>query len=90
MVLVRDLDHYHTAAHGLFRLTNGKKCVEPQALRQHRKEHQFLGPRCLCPLLQWLSEELAFMEAAIHVYIPVFHQELDDSLVMFYIEYKDL
>jgi hypothetical protein len=42
----------------------------PSALRDYRERYQFLGPSCLCPLLQPLSEEPAFKEVAI--YIPVF------------------
>ena len=70
MVLVSDLERYHATAHVLLRPSDGKKCVEPRALHQHRKERQFLGPCCLCPLSQKLSDEPAFIEAAI--YIPVF------------------
>ena len=42
----------------------------PSALREYREHHQFLGPSCLCPLFQQVSEEPVFTEAAI--YIPVF------------------
>ena len=42
----------------------------PSALRDYREHYQFLGPSCLCPLLQRVSKEPAFTEAAI--YIPVF------------------
>jgi hypothetical protein len=44
--------------------------VAPSALCEYREHHQFLGPSCLCPLLQRLIEEPVFTEAAI--YIPVF------------------
>jgi hypothetical protein len=44
--------------------------VPPDALRNYRETHQFLGPCCLCPLLMPLSEESHFTEAAI--YIPIF------------------
>ena len=44
--------------------------MPPSTLRDHRDHHQFLGPSCLCPLIQSLSKEPVFKEAAI--YIPVF------------------
>lgn len=52
------------------RPVNGQQLVPLSALRDHRDHHQFLGPSCLCPLTQSLSEEPVFKEAAI--YIPVF------------------
>ena len=56
--------------HSLCRLVIGNRLVPPCDLRGHRDHHQFLGPSCLCPLLQPLSEEPVFKETAI--YIPVF------------------
>jgi hypothetical protein len=41
--------------------------VPPVGLRQHRETHQYLGPGCLCPLLEPLSEEPVFTEAAIYL-----------------------
>jgi len=52
------------------RPVHARKRVVPSALRDYREYYQFLGPSCLCPLLQRVSEEPAFTEAAI--YIPVF------------------
>ena len=48
----------------------GQQRIPPADLCSHHREHQFLGPGCFCPLLQNLSEEPGFIEAAI--YIPVF------------------
>ncbi|KAF8237940.1 hypothetical protein L208DRAFT_1245178 [Tricholoma matsutake] len=47
-----------------------RKRVAPGALHEHCEHYQFLGPSCLCPLLQQVSKDLVFTEAAI--YIPVF------------------
>jgi len=44
--------------------------VAPSALREYREHYQLLGPSCLCPLFQPVSDEPVFMEVAI--YIPVF------------------
>jgi hypothetical protein len=44
--------------------------VSPGALREYRGGYDFLGPCCLCPLLEPLSKEPKFTEAAI--YMPVF------------------
>ena len=44
--------------------------MAPSALCEYRKHYQFLGPSCLCPLLQPVSGEPVFTEVAI--YIPVF------------------
>jgi hypothetical protein len=44
--------------------------VKPSDLRTYREDHQFLGPGCLCPLMQPVTEEPTFTEAAI--YLPVF------------------
>ncbi|KAM6490167.1 hypothetical protein JOM56_014361 [Amanita muscaria] len=41
--------------------------VPPAELRQYREAHQYLGPGCLCPLLEPLSEEPVFREAAIYL-----------------------
>lgn len=70
MVLVRAL-HRHLNTFRIFhRPVNGRQLVPPSALRDHRDHHQFLSPSCLCLLIQSLSEEPVFKEAAI--YIPVF------------------
>jgi hypothetical protein len=41
--------------------------VPPAELRQYREAHQYLGPGCLCPLLEPLSEKQGFREAAIYI-----------------------
>jgi hypothetical protein len=41
--------------------------VTPEALRQYREVHQYLGPGCLCPLFEQISNGLAFTEAAIYI-----------------------
>ena len=41
--------------------------VSPAGLCQYRETHQYLGPGCLCPLLQLLSEEPKFTETAIYL-----------------------
>lgn len=41
--------------------------VTPEELRQYRDTHQYLGPGCLCPLLEPISEERVFREAAIYL-----------------------
>ena len=48
---------------------HGTVRVTPDALRVYRENHQFLGPCCLCPLLQPLSQEPHYTEAAI--YLPL-------------------
>jgi len=53
----------------LHRPMHGAECITPDAWHIHRKNHQFLGPCCLCPLLQQLSQELHYTEAAI--YLPL-------------------
>ncbi|KAF8229711.1 hypothetical protein L208DRAFT_1285273 [Tricholoma matsutake] len=50
--------------------THARKRIAPGALCEHCKHYQFLGPSCLCPLLQQVSEDPVFTEVAI--YIPVF------------------
>ncbi|KAF8226157.1 hypothetical protein L208DRAFT_1303314 [Tricholoma matsutake] len=49
---------------------HARKRIAPGALCEHCEHYQFLGPSCLCPLLQQVSEDPVFTEAAI--YIPVF------------------
>jgi hypothetical protein len=41
--------------------------VPPAELRRHREVHQYLGPGCLCPLLEPLNQEPVFREAAIYL-----------------------
>jgi hypothetical protein len=41
--------------------------VPPDGLRQYRNTHQYLGPGCLCPLLEPISENLVFKEAAVYL-----------------------
>jgi hypothetical protein len=41
--------------------------VMPEGLRQYHKAHRYLGPGCLCPLFQQISNGLAFTEAAIYI-----------------------
>ena len=41
--------------------------VTPEGLRQYREAHQYLGPGCLCPLFEQISNGLAFTEAAIYI-----------------------
>ncbi|KAF8232936.1 hypothetical protein L208DRAFT_1559400, partial [Tricholoma matsutake] len=49
---------------------HARKHVALGALREHCEHYQFLGPSCLCLLLQQVSKDLVFTEGAI--YIPVF------------------
>lgn len=70
MAVVRDLDSQYPILLMSYRPKVGERRIHPADLRDYRREHQFLGPGCLCPLLQNLSEEPDFTEAAI--YIPVF------------------
>ncbi|KAF8230851.1 hypothetical protein L208DRAFT_1017653, partial [Tricholoma matsutake] len=49
---------------------HARKCVALGALCEHCEHYQFLGPSCLCPLLQQVSENPVFTEA--DIYIPVF------------------
>ena len=53
----------------LHRPVHGTECVTPDAWNIYRRNHQFLGPCCLCPLLQPLSQEPHYTEAAI--YLPL-------------------
>lgn len=53
----------------LHRPVHGTERVTPDAWHIYRKNHQFLGPCCLCPLLQPLSQEPRYTEAAI--YLPL-------------------
>lgn len=41
--------------------------VPPDELRRYRSTHQYLGPSCLCPLLEPISENPVFREAAIYL-----------------------
>ena len=41
--------------------------VTPEELCQHCDTHQYLGPGCLCPLLEPISEEQVFREVAIYL-----------------------
>ena len=70
MALVRNFEPCHGISERLCRPVHAKKRVVPGALREYRQYHQFLGPSCLCPLFQRVSEEPVFKEVAI--YIPVF------------------
>ena len=51
------------------RPVHGTERVTPDALRTYRKCHVFLGPCCLCPLLQPHRGKPRYAEAAI--YLPV-------------------
>ena len=72
MVLVSDLNNYYTTSHVLHRPLNGSALVSSSHLSSYRESHEFLGPSCLCPLLQPVhpDEEPVFKEVAIHK--PVF------------------
>ncbi|KAF8220453.1 hypothetical protein L208DRAFT_1333684 [Tricholoma matsutake] len=48
---------------------HARKRVAPGALREHREHYQFLGPSCLCLLLQQVSEDPVFTEAAIYMLV---------------------
>ena len=41
--------------------------VPPDAWREHRKSHHFLGPCCFCPLFQRLGGKLHYVEAAVYM-----------------------
>jgi len=41
--------------------------MAPARLRKYHEVHQYLGPGCLCPLLEPLGEEPVFTEAAIYL-----------------------
>ena len=41
--------------------------IPPEGLRQHREAHEYLGPGCLCPLLEPPGEKLAYKETAIYI-----------------------
>jgi hypothetical protein len=49
------------------RPVSGGVRIPPSGLRHYRATHQYLGPGCLCPLLEPLSQEPAFTEAAIYL-----------------------
>jgi len=53
----------------LHRPVHGTEHVTQDAWHIYHKNHQFLGPCCLCPLLQPLSQESRYTEAAI--YLPL-------------------
>ncbi|KAF8234352.1 hypothetical protein L208DRAFT_1550076 [Tricholoma matsutake] len=48
---------------------HARKCVVPGALHEHHEHYQFLGPSCLCPLLQQVSKAPVFTEAAIYILV---------------------
>jgi hypothetical protein len=54
-------------SHFVHRPVSGGRRVPPAELRQYRETHQYLGPGCLCLLLEPLSEEPVFTEAAIYL-----------------------
>jgi hypothetical protein len=39
----------------------------PEDLRQYREVHQYLGPGCLCPLIEQMGNRPIFTEAAIYI-----------------------
>jgi hypothetical protein len=41
--------------------------IPPEGLRQHREAHEYLGPGCLCPLLEPPGGNLAYKETAIYI-----------------------
>ncbi|KAF8337779.1 hypothetical protein F5887DRAFT_917812 [Amanita rubescens] len=43
--------------------------VPPDGLRQYRQTHEYLGPGCLCPLLERFSKKAPYKEAAIYLAI---------------------
>ncbi|KAF8327320.1 hypothetical protein F5887DRAFT_924839 [Amanita rubescens] len=43
--------------------------VPPDGLRQYRQTHEYLGPGCLCPLLERFSKTAPYKEAAIYLAI---------------------
>ena len=54
----------------MHRPTTGEKRLKPDALRNYRNTHQFLGPCCLCPLKFGPLKkdgEPCFAEAAIYM-----------------------
>jgi hypothetical protein len=53
--------------HFVHRPVSGGRHVPPAELHQYRETHQYLGPGCLCPLLEPLMEEPVFTEAAIYL-----------------------
>jgi len=53
----------------LHRPMHGTEHVTPDAWHIYHKNHQFLGPCCLCPLLQPLSQEPHYAKTAI--YLPL-------------------
>ncbi|KAF8235833.1 hypothetical protein L208DRAFT_1254779 [Tricholoma matsutake] len=48
---------------------HARKCIALGALCEHHEHYQFFGPSCLCPLLQQVSEDLVFTEAAIYILV---------------------
>ncbi|KAF8241064.1 hypothetical protein L208DRAFT_1463692, partial [Tricholoma matsutake] len=48
---------------------HARKHVAPGTLHEHHEHYQFLGPSCLCPLLQQVSEDPVFTEAAIYILV---------------------
>lgn len=51
----------------LHRPVLGTERVPPDAWREHRESHHFLGPCCLCPLYERLGKKSHFKEAAIYM-----------------------
>ncbi|KAF8340244.1 hypothetical protein F5887DRAFT_1077042 [Amanita rubescens] len=43
--------------------------VPPDGLRQYRQTHEYLGPGCLCPLLERFSKKAPYKEAAMYLAI---------------------
>ena len=58
----------------LGRPVSGTERVPPDAWREHRKSHHFLGPCCLCPLFQRLGEKPRYVEAAIYMVMRGMYQ----------------
>ncbi|KAF8232960.1 hypothetical protein L208DRAFT_1269147 [Tricholoma matsutake] len=56
------LTKWHWPIHARKRIALGTLC-------EHCEHYQFLGPSCLCPLLQQVSEDLVFTEAAIYILV---------------------
>lgn len=58
----------------LGRPMSGTERLPPDAWREHRKSHHFLGPCCLCPLFQRLGEKPRYVEAAVHMVMRGMYQ----------------
>ncbi|KAF8227639.1 hypothetical protein L208DRAFT_1295670 [Tricholoma matsutake] len=48
---------------------HARKCIALGTLCEHPEHYQFLGPSCLCLLLQQVSEDPVFTEAAIYILV---------------------